>query len=319
MMECVMTEMEYDVKKVPLGKLTKGQLQSSNTVLTQIEHEMQKTLPDHSQLERLSSQFYTLVPHSFGRQRPPVINNTELLKQKIVMVETLASIQIAAKLIDQADASDVDAMYQKLNAEIEPVDEGSEEWDMVQKYITNTQRKTLVIAHIYRVKRAGEADTFEPSKALGNRKLLWHGSLLPCVVSVISQGLHIATPEAPTSGYRFGKGLYFADTGSLASRYCSAFHTDFVMLLVDVALGRTADLEKDQYMEQALPGFDSTRALGTMEPDPKDTKTVFGDCTVPFGKVVDSGLKWVSCLEHQYIVYNVAQANIKYLVHFSQL
>lgn len=46
------------------------------------------------------------------------------------------------------------------------------------------------------------------------------------------------------------------------------------MLLVDVSLGKTADLAKDQYMEKALPGSDSTKALGTQEPDPKDYKTI---------------------------------------------
>lgn len=46
------------------------------------------------------------------------------------------------------------------------------------------------------------------------------------------------------------------------------------MLLVDVSLGKTAALTMDQYMEQPLIGSDSTKALGTQEPDPKDFKTI---------------------------------------------
>jgi len=40
---------------------------------------------------------------------------------------------------------------------------------------------------------------------------LWHGSRITNFVGILSQGLRIAPPEAPASGYAFGKGLYFAD------------------------------------------------------------------------------------------------------------
>jgi hypothetical protein len=30
-------------------------------------------------------------------------------------------------------------------------------------------------------------------------------------LGILGQGLRIAPPEAPTSGYMFGKGIYFAD------------------------------------------------------------------------------------------------------------
>ncbi|KAH3714391.1 Poly(ADP-ribose) polymerase catalytic domain [Pelomyxa schiedti] len=101
---------------------------------------------------------------------------------------------------------------------------------MIQKYVTNTHpRSTPAIKNIYRVDRAGESDRFEPSKVLGNRKLLWHGSRLTNFVGIISQGLRIAPPEAPASGYRFGKGLYFADIAQLASRYCRSQNSDVII------------------------------------------------------------------------------------------
>jgi len=45
---------------------------------------------------------------------------------------------------------------------------------------------------------------------LGNRQLLWHGSRLTNWAGILSQGLRIAPPEAPSTGYMFGKGVYFA-------------------------------------------------------------------------------------------------------------
>jgi len=41
--------------------------------------------------------------------------------------------------------------------------------------------------------------------------LLWHGSRITNFAGILSQGLRIAPPEAPVTGYMFGKGIYFAD------------------------------------------------------------------------------------------------------------
>ena len=44
-------------------------------------------------------------------------------------------------------------------------------------------------------------------KDCGNSKLLYHGSRLSNWAGILSQGLKIAPPEAPVTGYMFGKGL----------------------------------------------------------------------------------------------------------------
>ena len=51
-------------------------------------------------------------------------------------------------------------------------------------------------------------------------ELLWHGSRTENYVGILSEGLRIATPDAPVSGYMFGKGLYFADVPSKSANYC---------------------------------------------------------------------------------------------------
>ncbi|CAJ0565239.1 unnamed protein product, partial [Mesorhabditis spiculigera] len=59
------------------------------------------------------------------------------------------------------------------------------------------------------LERSGEAERFR--KDLGDRMLLWPGSGVPNYGGILSQGLRIAPPEAPVTGYMFGKGVYFAD------------------------------------------------------------------------------------------------------------
>ena len=51
-------------------------------------------------LTQLSSEFYTAIPHSFGRwKRPPPINTPELLREKLDMLITLGDIEMAQQML----------------------------------------------------------------------------------------------------------------------------------------------------------------------------------------------------------------------------
>ncbi|XP_048503213.2 poly [ADP-ribose] polymerase 1-like [Beta vulgaris subsp. vulgaris] len=98
--------------------------------------------------------------------------------------------------------------------------------------------------------------------------LLWHGSRLTNFVGILSQGLRIAPPEAPATGYMFGKGVYFADLVSKSAQYCYTDRKNHVglMLLSEVALGQVHELKKAQYMEKPPRGKHSTKGLGKKVP-----------------------------------------------------
>ena len=69
--------------------------------------------------------------------------------------------------------------------------------------------------------------------------LLWHGSRTTNYAGILSQGLRIAPPEAPVTGYMFGKGIYFADMVSKSANYCWTSQNNPIgfVLLSEVALG----------------------------------------------------------------------------------
>lgn len=70
----------------------------------------------------------------------------------------------------------------------------------------------LELTDLYSLERKGEQSTFdEVAGALDNHQLLWHGSRMTNFAGIISQGLRIAPPEAPVTGYMFGKGVYFGE------------------------------------------------------------------------------------------------------------
>jgi len=88
-------------------------------------------------------------------------------------------------------------------------------YTQVDTYVQNTHAKThssytLEVLDVFLADRAGEAKKYAAWKDMHNRRLLWHGSRLTNWVGILSQGLRIAPPEAPVTGYMFGKGVYFA-------------------------------------------------------------------------------------------------------------
>lgn len=71
-----------DVKKMPLGKLSKQQIARGFEALEALEVALKAPTDGGPSLEELSSHFYTIIPHNFGRTRPPPINSPELLQAK---------------------------------------------------------------------------------------------------------------------------------------------------------------------------------------------------------------------------------------------
>ena len=91
--------------------------------------------------------------------------------------------------------------------------------------------------------------------------LLWHGSRFSNYGGILSQGLRIAPPEAPKTGYLFGKGVYFADMASKSAPYCCPELSDDVgiFLVCEVALGSPIELYMPDCDADILPpGYNST-------------------------------------------------------------
>ena len=84
---------------------------------------------------------------------------------------------------------------------------------------------------VFELKRDNELNGFNP-KDLDNHKLLWHGSRFSNFVGILSQGMRIAPPEAPKSGYMYGKGAYFADCIAKSGHYSCPYLSNGVGLLL---------------------------------------------------------------------------------------
>lgn len=326
MMNQQMMEIGYNASKLPLGKLSKSTILKGYTVLKRLADMIDKF--DRKALEQLSGEFYTVIPHDFGfkKMREFVIDTPQKLKRKLEMVEALAEIEVATKLLkDDAEMQEdpLFAHYQRLHCELVPVEFGTEEFSMIENYMKNTHAEThsnytVEIVQIFRTMKEGEAERFRKFSNTKNRMLLWHGSRLTNWTGILSQGLRIAPPEAPVTGYMFGKGVYFADMFSKSANYCYAAPTvaDGVLLLCEVALGEMAELLNAKYDADRLPeGKLSTKGVGATAPDISKAQELEDGLIVPLGKPKkNSGVKG-ALLYNEYIVYNVEQIRMRYVVN----
>eukprot|EP00051_Salpingoeca_urceolata_P027695 m.482820 g.482820 ORF g.482820 m.482820 type:complete len:523 (-) comp22675_c0_seq1:139-1707(-) len=324
-MTSTVTEMNYDIKKLPLGKLTSDQLKDGFQALKHIEELIQKKASG-SALASASDIFYTKIPHVFGMRVPPAIKTEAMVKEKLNLLEALGDIKIAMKMIsdmekDTSTAAVVDRNYASLNCGLAPVKRNSDRWSLVNKYLLNThgsthKNYTLELLDLFEVDKG---TSYDPKP--GNKVLLWHGSRLTNWVGILSQGLRIAPPEAPVTGYMFGKGVYFADMVSKSANYCFTTRSKNVgiLLLCEVALGKPNEmLSADCTAHLHQPkGTHSTHGKGKVHPDPAATVTIDGDVKVPCGKQKDTGVvnpAGYTLAYNEFIVYDTKQVKFRYLL-----
>ncbi|XP_053602526.1 poly [ADP-ribose] polymerase [Plodia interpunctella] len=320
-MKKTMLEFELDTEKMPLGKISQKQITQGYEVLSELLKYIEKGKVNQSKIIDATNRFFTIIPHDFGTENAPLLSSAELVQAKCQMLDSLLEIEIAYSILN-TDGNDgesaIEESYKKLKAEITPLDRNSTEFKMIEEYAKNTHAEThssytLEIEEVFKVVRHGEDKRYKPFKKLHNRRLLWHGSRITNFAGILSQGLRIAPPEAPVTGYMFGKGIYFADMVSKSANYCctSKENPCGVLLLCEVALGNMKECSKAEYVTKLPPGTQSVLGVGRTAPAP--ARALAGGALVPAGPPVNSDRK-TDLLYNEYIVYDVAQVNIKYLL-----
>ncbi|CAN6545379.1 unnamed protein product [Malus baccata var. baccata] len=316
-----MMEFEINMSEMPLGKLSKANIQKGFEALTEIQNLLNNNGHAPSTKESLiidaSNRFFTVIPSI----HPRVIRDEDDFKSKVKMLEALQDIEIASRLVGfDADSDDsLDEKYKKLQCDIDPIPHDSEDYQLIEKYLLTTHAPThtdwsLELEEVFALEREGEFNKFAPyRKKLKNKMLLWHGSRFTNFVGILSQGLRIAPPEAPATGYMFGKGIYFADLVSKSAQYCYTDKKNPVglMLLSEVALGEVYELKKAAYMDKPPKGKHSTKGLGKKIPQESEYVKWKDDVIVPCGKPVPSNIKASELMYNEYIVYDTAQCTVR--------
>ena len=326
-------EFDIDVKRMPLGNLSKQQVERGVAVLEELEQVIKNNPSNRTQLARLSSRFYTTLPHDFGRRRPPVIANATMLQRSYDMCNVLLDMETATSLMAKAEQSEAektvtkelrphpaDGQYASLNADLELVPAGSDEYNTLVDSWKNTQSPHMrtKLAKIWRVNRQGETGRFEEYNKLNNHMLLWHGTHIGAVSAILSTGLRIM----PHSGGRVGRGIYLASEHGKSVCYTTPAYKRKTgcMFLVEAALGKIHEIyNDDSSLTQAPNGFDSVRACGQQSPAKcKGLKldgiyvNVHVESPRPLPKAKSSSFS-----QDEYLIYNEPQARLRYIITFN--
>ena len=164
-----------------------------------------------------------------------------------------------------------DYCYNALNIKLCTLMSSSPEYQIIRQYIKNgySNFHNDFIINIFAMERSGETERYTPWKNIKNRTLLWHGSKMSNYMGILYQGLRIAPPEAPVTGYMFGKGVYFADNFQKSFGYCTPYEAPKkyvynsngqkekikdksfnLLLLCEVALGDMYEKYQSEYITE---------------------------------------------------------------------
>lgn len=150
--------------------------------------------------------------------------------------------------------------------------------------------------------------------------MLWHGTRLTNYVGILTEGLRIAPPDAPVTGYMFGKGIYTSSLCTKSAAYCrpSTSSPSALLLLCRVALGNSFELSQAKTLKRP-PGMNhSIHAIGnllpsTVKPFPGFSKEE--ETTYACGDLITREGRTASALNYEeFVVYDEGQVEIKFLV-----
>lgn len=328
LMTKTLKKLNVDVKKLPLGKIKKEQLTKAEQILSMIRLYLASDSTEQlkmfgmqnpedflkERLIELSSTFWTLLPYSCGRNRPPAIDSIEVLEDCAEKLDGVRSIAISTKIIERGTSPE--QIYESLHANIQAIDRESKEWKMLLAYVNSSQgtthdKTTMLEAYTIDKNYKNRVDAFSKTK---NHILLFHGSRSANFVGILSEGLRIPNAGQIINGSVLGTGIYFADCVTKSFNYCH--DTTGLVLVCEVALGKSERILRAT-SHPLSQDYQSRMALGKYQPSPAGTKKWERDPTViiPCGKLdtvaeaADSGF-WYN----EYVIYDKDLYRFRYLL-----
>ncbi len=253
--------------ETPLGVLTLGQIDKGQDILDQITTVFKKRAKKgkEDKLTELSGDFYTVIPHRFGRSKVKAL--AAVIKTAAQINDKQDTLQLMRDMLNvNGDSnvlvsSEIDKKYDALNCTIEPV--SSAEFKKMRKYVEGSTIKSSVkVKNIWKIRRKGELDVF--TKNIGNKRQLFHGSAARHWVGILSRGLllpKIVTTlgVTRTDGGWLGNGIYFGDVSCTARYYAGPGRGGRrFMTIAEVALGKQQKYRKITYgIEKPAAGYNS--------------------------------------------------------------
>ncbi|MCK6508625.1 WGR domain-containing protein [Myxococcota bacterium] len=287
--------------ETPLGVLTIGQIEQGESILGDIYKQLQKkkqTPKVAETLRDLSSAFYTVIPHRFGRSREAAeaaiirdLNNYQTKQETLQLMKDMLRVNGESGLLHEAKEEEE---YAALGCSVEAIEAKSSEHKKIKDLVLESQVDTddIEVLQIYKVSRPEEEARYLAD--IGNDQLLFHGSRIQNWVGILSRGLLMPKVVVKLGVGRtdegwLGSGMYFGNAACTSSGYTSAGKKGTsIMAIAQVALGHVKQYEEITYGIKAPPkGYHSCH-----------------------------GVRGTEFEDDEFVVYDEKQQKLAYLVEF---
>ena len=313
--------------------------ENKNEIKTEKE-KIDKIISINNEIMILSSRYYELIPKARFRNSCILpLDNINQIKTEIQIIDNLTYVEKAVNILLGANnqlktMNPLDYIYYSLQTFFETLDKGSPEFETLKHYISNTSSDEII--NIFRVTRRGETERINAFKDMPNHYLLFHGTKIFNLIGIFSNGLKIAPPEAPSTGYLFGKGIYMADMYEKSIGYCDIFTIKekgkdnkeinkifSYILLCEAALGNIYESNKFNLDVENLPflknGYNSLKSCSRVGPDLSKNFICNNGIVIPLGNIINypqynNNINLNITSHPEYVVYNTAQIKIRYIV-----
>ncbi|AJD93422.1 poly(ADP-ribose) polymerase (plasmid) [Jeotgalibacillus malaysiensis] len=281
--------------QTPLGKISGTQVAKGLAVLKQIEELLDKGNPSIHQVQRLSDEFYSVIPVPFGSRvdvKRFLIDDYVKLNDKKDLLGVMSSVVQAQDTLEKT----LQEKYESLNIKLKPLSSRTKEYKRLVEKVNNSHSSH----HRFKV---GVSEIFEVEDMVGHNEFnpynvetmeLFHGSRNENILSIMQSGLKIKPSSAVHTGSMFGSGIYFASEVTKSANYCWGFgnasNDSYYMFICEVATGKIKDYDSAQSHLRSAPS--------------------------PYNSV--RGVKGRSLYHDEYIVYKDNQVKIKYIVEFKK-
>lgn len=298
----------------PLGKLDKAQIQSALKILDEISS-MQKS-ENVNRIIAASNQFYSYFPHNFGFHRPPVINTPKMVQEKLDMLQHILQMELQYEfLISESNQEKnlLDLCYEHLeeSTEITVLNKASKMYSEICKYIKNTQLPDSDYIYefdeVFEVQRHEELLRYAPHEKNFNRILLFHGTPIQNLVSILKNGLKLPLPEFHSGCW---KGIYFSDSVSCSEGICRSTNGTKLILLCEVAVGMI-DARYKYDPSKLKEHCESVQRVGKFYSHPIHVRP--DGLKIPNGMLIPRN-EFVAPFFNEFVVSDESRVKIRYLV-----
>lgn len=298
------SSIKYDASRAtfstPLGVLTPGAISRARQILADI-HRLNQKYPNYPpERARRIRDYFQLVPRDFGVKIPPV--EKLLPTQKYIRQENALLDALDAAIRDES-GGDAEKIFRcRLTKLPHWTDEGKAKFRELRALFEKTRNaghtsSALKLVRVYEVEIEDMKKNFDEAAArLGNvRQDLWHGTRASNLLSILKNGLVVPPSSAQhCTGRMFGNGIYTSLQSTKALNYATGFWNSSgaarqrtFMFLCEAALGRMGK-PTGSVSNFPMKGCDSTW--------------------------VEPGTAGV--INHECVVYDTAQINLRYLCEF---